>query len=169
MKHSNQFGYTLVELLLYSVIVSSLLLAITGFFALASNSRVKNQSVVEVDQQGAFAMNYITQTLRNATSITSPVSAASASSLTAVVPTSALSPTVFGLNNGAVQVTEGTGSAIALTNSNVTASNLTFTNLSRSGTNGIVRISFTLTRVNNTGHNEYDYQKTFTGSAALRW
>jgi Tfp pilus assembly protein PilW len=164
----NHTGYTLIELLLYSAVISSLLLALTAFFALTSDSRIKNQTINQVDQQGSYVMDNITQTIRNASSITSPAAAASASSLTLVVPTASLSPTVFGLSSGTLQVTEGTSSAVSLTNSNVTLSNLTFTNLTRSGTKGIMRVSFTLTRVNNLNHNEYDYQKTFVSSAEVQ-
>lgn len=167
-KSNNQTGFTLIELLLYVAIVGSLLTAIVAFLMVSIDARVKNQSIAEVDQQGVFAMEQITKVIRNASSISSPAAGASGAALTVVVPNAGSSPTTFNINAGALQVTEGSGSAVPLTNSKVQMSDLTFTNLSRSGTNGIVRVSFALRRVNPTGRNEYDYQKTFVTSVGLR-
>lgn len=167
-KSNNQTGYTLIELLLYVTIVSSLLLAVTMFFSMSAEGQVKNQTVSEVDQQGTFALNYIAQTLRNATAITSPAMGASANQITVTVPTASLSPTIFNLSGTALHVKEGTAAAVPLTSDTVQISNLTFKNLSRSSTNEIVQVSFTVSGTNTSGRNEYDYQKTFTTSAALR-
>jgi len=169
MRRSRQQGYTLIELLLYIAILGILLPSVVAFMGLAVDVRVKNQSIAEVDSQGMAAMDYITQTIRNASSISAPSAAASGSSLTLIVPTGTLSPTVFSLNGTALQVKEGSAAAIALTSSDITISNLTFTNLSRSGTNGIVQISFTVSRTNPGGRNEYDYSKTFITSAEVGW
>jgi hypothetical protein len=69
----------------------------------------------------------------------------------------------------ALQIKEGTGSIIPLTNSKVIVSGLTFKNLTRSGTPGVVQVSFTVSRLSTSGKNEYNYQKTFTGTAAVAW
>ena len=161
-------GFTLIELLLYVAIVGSLLIAVSSFFVMTVDSRVKNQSILEVNDQGLNAMEYMTETIRNSSSITTPAPAGSAATLILTVPTAALSPTVFSLNGTTLQVKEGTGSAVALTNSKVQISSLTFKNLAKSGTKGIVQISFTISRVNTNGRNPYTYQKIFTASAALR-
>jgi type II secretory pathway pseudopilin PulG len=164
-----QHGYTLVELLLYIALVGTLLTSVTYFFSLSVDSRVKNQSIAEVNDQGAAVMDRITQTIRNASSVTSPVPGTTASSLTLVVPTGALSPTVFNLNSTTLQITEGANSAVALTSDEVQVTNLTFKNLTRTGTNANIQISFTLSRTNPSGRNTYDYQKTFISSAGLSW
>ena len=43
-----------------------------------------------------------------------------------------------------------------------------FENLSRVGTKDTIRVSFKLSRVNNEGRNEYDYNQTFYISANLK-
>lgn len=164
-----QRGYTLIELLLYVTIVSGLLLAVSVFFGASVEARIKNQSIAEVDQQGMAAMEYMSQTIRNADSITSPTLGTSGASLTLAVPTGTLSPTVFNLDGTALQLQEGTGAAIALTSSKVQISSLIFRNLSRASTPGMIQISFIASRTNTSGRNEYDYQKTFTTTVALRW
>ncbi len=162
-------GYTLIELLLYVAIVGSLLTAISFYFSLALEARVKNQTISEVDQQGTFLMDTITQTIRNATSITTPAAAGSGTTLTLVVPTGGLSPTTFNLSGDTLQITESGGAAVALSNGNIQISSLTFKNLTRASTPGVVQISFIVSRTNPLSRNMYDYQKTFTSSAEVAW
>lgn len=163
-----QSGYTLIELLLYVSIVGSLLIALSMFFATAADARVKGQTISEVNQQGMAAMEYITETIRNADSITAPAAAGTAASLTLAVPTAALSPTIFDLSGTVLEVKEGTAAYVPLTTSDLQVTSLTFKNLTRSGTAGVVQVSFTVNRTNPSNKNEYDYQKTFVTSAALR-
>ncbi len=161
-------GFTLIELLLYVSIASILLLATSAFLFALLESRTKNQTIAEVDQQGIHVIQLITQAARNAETITAPTVGTSASSLTLDVITAASDPTVIDLSSGVIRITEGAGSAVELTNSRVTASGLTFQNLSRASTPGTIQIQFTLTYVNPSGRNEYDFTKTFISSATLR-
>jgi len=163
-----QTGYTLIELLLYVSMIGILLGGVTTFFATAVEARVKNQSISEVNDQGVYIMELMTQTIRNATDVTVPAVGATGSSLTLTVPTGSLSPTVFSLNGSTLQIKEGTAAAVPITNSKVAITALTFKNLSRSGTQGIIQINMTLERVNTTGRNEYEYERTFTTSVSLR-
>lgn len=163
-----QAGYTLIELLLYIAMVGVLLAAVTAFFGITTDARIKNQSMTEVNEQGVFALDMIAQTVRNGTSLSSPAAGASGSQLTLTVPTGALSPTVFDVSGGVLRIKEGAGGVVAITNSKVQVTSLTVTNLTRSGTGGIVRISLTLSRRNTAGANAYDYTKTFTTSVGVR-
>jgi prepilin-type N-terminal cleavage/methylation domain-containing protein len=320
-----QRGYTLIELLLYVAIIGTLLTTVVYFFGTVIDARVKNQTILEVNDQGAALMDYLTQTIRGATSITTPATGLAAPSLTLVVPTGSLSPTIFSLsgttlgyatdgtatdtndsnalqgtkfvagatgtvstlyglvatiaaspnnkaqmaiysgtsspttllassasttlvagswnaftitpvnitsgqtywlvyntnglaaadNNlrnhtgtasqsmslvqtfgtwpsswtgtaenleysmyapidattvpGTLQVKEGAGALTPLSNNDVQVSGLLFKNLSRASTPGLIQISFTLSRTNPNNKNEYEYQKTFTSSAEVKW
>lgn len=166
-KH-NQTGFTLIELLLYIAIISTLLVAVSLFLSLALSARVKNQSIAEVNQQGTMLLEKITTTLRGASAITSPAAGATGTTLNVATPNAGTNPTIFDLNGSVFQIKEGGNPAVALTNEKVAVSGLTFKNLSRPGTPGTVQISFTLSRVNPGGRNEYTYQKTFTVTVALR-
>lgn len=141
-------GFTLIELLLYICIVGIIILSVLGFLSLTMQSRVKNQTISEVEQQGLQVMQLITQTGRNADSVNFT--------------------TAFDLSGGVIRVNGGSG-PVALTNSRVTASGLSFQNLSRTGTPGTIRVQFTLTHVNPSGRNEYTFNKTFYDSATLRY
>ncbi len=165
--YSNQ-GFTLIETLLYVALTSILLLALSAFLFILLESRIKNQTIAEVEQQGLQVMQLITQTVRNAEAITSPSIGTSASTVTLDVVTAANDPTVFDLSGGVLRITEGAGSPISLSNTHVTVSSLTVQNLSRASTPGTIRIFFTLTHVNPDGRNEYNFSKTFYASASLR-
>lgn len=168
IKRTTSSGYTLIELLLYVSIVGSLLTAVSLYFSTSTEARVKNQSIAEVNQQGAMAMETITSAIRNASSITAPTAGNSGSSLTLVVYTGADSPTIYDAPSSVLRSKKGAAAAVDLTNSKVQITGLSFTNLTRAGTPGIVRVSFTISRVNPNNVNAYDYTKTFTASAALR-
>lgn len=88
-------GYTLIELLLYVALSGMVLTSLVYFFGTITEARVKNQTVSEVNEQGAALMDQITQTIRNATAITSPTVGNAGASLTLTVPTAGLSPTIF--------------------------------------------------------------------------
>ncbi len=163
-----QQGFTLIELLLYVAISGVMLLITSLFLQILLESRIKNQTIAEVEQQGLQVMQIITQTTRNAEAITSPAIGASGSSLTLDVITSASDPAIFDLISGAIRIKKGTDSPVSLTNNRIMASALNFQNFSRAGTPGTIRISFTLTHINPEGRNEYNFSKTFYSSASLR-
>jgi prepilin-type N-terminal cleavage/methylation domain-containing protein len=156
-------GFTLVELLLYVAIASMILLSVSFFLSALLGSRVKSQTVAEVDEQGLQAMQIMTQTVRNAAAVNSPATGASDTSLSVNTPVSANNPTVFDTANGAIRMKEGAATATPLINSRVAASNVSFSNLS-----GSIRIQFTLAAVDSSGRSENIYSKNFTGSATLR-
>lgn len=167
-KFFNQKGFTLLELLLYIATSAAILLVISGFLSVLLRARIKNQTVADVEAQGQAVMRLMTQTVRNSATISSPAQGASAASMSLNTYTPATSPTVFDLSAGVIRIKEGAAAEIPITNSRVTVSGVSFQNLSRTGSPGTIRIQFTLTRVNSSGRNEYDYAKTFTSSASLR-
>jgi len=156
-----QKGFTLIELLLYIAIASIIVFTTASMLRFTLESRVKNQTIAEVEQEGAQVMQLITQTVRNATAISSPTIGASGASLS-------VDTTVFDLSGGAIRIKEGAGAAVNLTSSKITVSSLNFQNLSRVSTPNIARVSFTVTYTNSSGRNEYDFTKSFYGSAGLR-
>lgn len=170
MKHRTLHpGFTLIELLLYTTLTGMLLLVLSVFLGGLLEAQVKNRSMGEVEQQGLQIMQRITQTVRNAESITAPVTGASASTLTLNVLSAGADPTVFDLSGSTLRIKEGAAVALPLTNNRVNVSGLSFQNLSRAGTPGVLRITFTLTHINPLGRYEYDVSKTFNATAALRY
>jgi len=167
-KLHNQNAFTLIEILLYISLIGTMLVSITVLLSIVLSARIKNQTIIEVEAQGAQVMHIISQTIRNAENITLPTTGTSAASLTLDVIIVGDDPTIFDLSGGAIRIKEGAASPINLTNSKITASSLNFQNLSRTDTSGVVRVSFTLTHQNNQGTKEYDFEKIFYESASLR-
>lgn len=168
MKPKKDSGFTLIELLLSVSIAGALLLTITFFLNAVLQMRVKNQTIAEVNEQAAAVMQLLAQTIRNAEGINSPLFALSSSSLSLDHYDLSKDPTIFDLSGGVFRVTEGASAPVPLINSRVIASDLTFHNVSRANTPGVLRIQFTLTHANSPSRNEYDYSKTFVTSVALR-
>lgn len=161
-------GFTLIEVLLSTTILGVMAGCISVFILFSLQNRIRSQVVTEVDQQGIQVAQMISQSIRNAETISTPLPAASAGSLVLTLQPSTNSPTVFSLASGAVRSAEGVNPSQALTTGQVVASNLLFRNLSRSGTPGIIQYQFTLTFAASSTRAEYVYAKSFSGSAALR-
>jgi type II secretory pathway pseudopilin PulG len=166
----NVKGFTLIEMILYVAICSGLLLSLALFFVYIIGQRVKNQAIVDVNQQGQQVIWLVTQTVRNGRSINSPGIGASSTSLSITTGNALLDPTIFDVTaSGTLEIKEGSTAYVPLTNSHVTVSTITFQNISSaSSTDRVLRLNFTLTYNNPSGKPEYDYTKSFTGSATIR-
>lgn len=162
-------GFTTIELLLSLTIIGVFIASLSVFLQLVLESRARHEVALEVESIGAQVMQTITQAARNAESITAPSSGATATSLTLDVVSAAVDPTVFDLSGGVIRVTEGAGSAVNLTSSELTASSFNFQNLTpTSGSPGVLRVSFTLTAINTSTRQEFTYSETFYATASLR-
>lgn len=161
-------GFSLVETLLYIAIVSTVVVALTSFLSVNQNTAARNQTINEIDQQGAQILQTITQTIRNATSVTGPVVGTPGSTLTLVVTDGAKSPTIFDLSGGAIRIKEGAGAAINISSNRVTASAVTFTNLKPGSAKDSIKIQFTLTYNNPNNIQIFNYNQTFNATADLR-
>ncbi|MBI4256961.1 prepilin-type N-terminal cleavage/methylation domain-containing protein [Candidatus Uhrbacteria bacterium] len=160
MTQETPSGFTLIELLVSLGLAGILLLVILSLTVSVIRSQTSQQTIAEIEQQGAMVMALITQTLRNAEGINSPVAGASASSLSVDVVTVVDDPSVFDLSAGQIRVTRGSDSSIKLTSTLLEATALTFTNVSTTDSPGAVKIEFTLS------HDSIE--RTFYGTAALR-
>jgi len=164
----NKQGFTLIELILYIALVGIISLVLIYFLGDLLESRVKNQTIMEVEQQGQLIAQRILQVGRGASYITVPATSTSGSVLNLVVASTTLNPTIFAQSGEMVTVKEGSLATSTLNNEKVIISNLLFTNLSRTGTRGNFRFSFTVYASGTPGRYEYEYSKNFIGSVSLR-
>lgn len=134
------------------------------FSSSLTSTRLHSQSVLEVNDQGASAMQTITRTLRTAASVNAPSMGVTAGTANVVTTTPGANPTVFSVSNGVLYITEGAGQPVALTNNKVVVSGLTFSNYSRSSAPTILTVRFTLASAST----KYPYTLNFEGSGALR-
>ncbi len=161
-------GVTLIEFLLYIALTSFILVFISVSLSATLQSRVKNETISNVDQEGGQTMAFVMQSIRSALAVNTPATSTSASLLSLHMADSAADPRIFDVASGTMRVIEGAGSPVALTSGRVTISGLTFSNVSRPGTRGVIRVQFTVAHVNPAGKSEYEYAKEFISSASLR-
>ncbi|MEI7765152.1 MAG: hypothetical protein WCI93_01035 [bacterium] len=167
-KKQKNNGISLVETIIYIAIFSMIVTVFISFSNSMTTSRLHNQMILEINDQGNSAMKTLTQAIRNASAVNSPTIGNSASILSLAMYQTAVNPTVFSQSTfGVLDITEGSGSITALTNNKVIVSNLIFSNFSRPGTPNIVKISFTLTSITSGGLGG-SYAYTFNGSAQIR-
>ena len=161
-------GFTLIELLLCISLSSFILIVISIFLSTMLQSRTKNETIAEVEQQGIQLTNIINQSIRNSKSINTPSQGTSSETLSLETFDLLTDPTVFSFSNGEIIMSEGGGNNISLINSRVEVSNLFFNNNSQDNTPGIITTNFSLDYINNNGGNEYTFGKDFFSSSSLR-
>lgn len=149
-------GLSLVETIIYISIFSVLVVGLSTFVNSISNARINNQTLLEINNQGYFVSNIISQAIRNAISVTAPTISASSNSLTITTATPATNPTNFNLSGDILYITEGSNTPTALTNNKAKVSDLIFYNLSKSGKPSTIQFRFKVNNIN------------FYGSGSLR-
>lgn len=161
-------GFTLVELILYVALTSILLVGFAMLVPYLLESRLKNQIILEVEEQATFVSSYMGLEIRNAEGINSPGPGVSSGTLSLDVVDGSDDPTVFSVNSGVLEVTRGAGSAQALTNSKIEVTNLNFVNLTRTDTAGAVRVEFTIEYNNASNRVDFDYSRDFYMTGVIK-
>ena len=168
----NQSGFTLMELIIYIAIFSTMIGAVVGMALATTAERANAQIVSDINYQGEAAIALISQTTRQASTITSPATGVSSNSLSLTMANNAVNPTAFSsFNDGTtnrLQISEGSPATLnSLTNGRVSLSNLTFTNMGLPGSHGSILIKFTLSYRTTSVRHELNYSRTFYGAATL--
>lgn len=163
-----QKGLTLIETLVYVAIFTMFVVVLSSFSGQINSARLRNQTILEINYQGSQIIQDINSTIRNAVSINEPVITNSGTSLSVETINPAHNPTVFSVATGTLYIKQGTNDSIPLTNNKVEVSNLIFSNMSRFGTPGNIRIRFTLKNSDIYTKPEEQYTKDFYGSASIR-
>ena len=156
-------GFTLIEFLIYSVIVAFIMgvLVLSGVNVMQARTRVAVAE--EVNHNGRVAMNRILTNIRHAKSIDS----ISSDILSLEVPLSVNSPTIFEVIDGILTIKRGTEEPLPITTETVTVSNLEFVNLSYPETETI-RIAMTLEYSAPLQREEYEFERTFYVTENIR-
>ncbi len=163
-------GFTLIELLIYVAFISIMATVFVNFSLDIAGSAQKSRVRQEVQQNARFAMDRMLQEVRAAEGLNVGASVFGSHpgilSLGTSVP--ATNPTVFDISGGVLRMTQGASSPVALTASNLQASNLVFENLAIAGRTQHVRLTFTLRHPNPDNTEIYNASVTLYGSAVLR-
>ncbi len=161
-------GFTIIEFLIYILIVGVLLMVLSQFGFRVVNDRMRTIAQREVEQNLRFSIEEINRTIRNASGINSPFFSATSSALSLAMSDPAKNPTVFSLSGAVLTKQEGVFPAVPLTSSQVNITNLLFTNTSYGGTPGNLSTTLTIEYKNPSGRREYSDTITFSSSASIR-
>jgi len=161
-------GFTLIEFLLYIAILAIVLVLTGGFLWNFIFGNIKETSYQEVQQNGRFALTKITQEIKKATEINSPLVGATSTTLFLAMANTSTNPTIFDLVNGKLRITKGSSGPYELTSDQVIVSNLQFTNLSYPDTPGTIRIEMKVLHINPPGGRiEYEASADFKLTVSL--
>lgn len=161
-----QSGMTLLEILLYVAISALVLFAASSLLSTIYEVRQKGHTIQTAEEEGALLSYTIDRYVKNAVRIGVPELFKTEGRLdaTVVLNEKEVLISVFA-EEGVMYAIIDNGPKTALSSSDIMVQDLAF---SQTGSldHGFVSYSFTVKSTDKTGRNEY--QKTFTGGAALR-
>lgn len=169
--HKNKnSGFTLIELILYASLVSLLVLGISSFWSIIKEVNLKNKSISAVEEQGAFVADVISQKIREAGNVCSPLPGESGEILD-------LDSDCDSHTEERVRILLVSGRLFALqasllsmlSDTRVYIPSITFSNTTDlSGGPANVNYTVTLQSKNYSANSEYSYSKTFSGGGTIR-
>lgn len=160
-----QKGFTLIETVIYVLLIGMILSTLGLFVNHLFTARAKTLSVAQVLSAGRMIQDQLSSAARHAEGINVGSSTFGSDpgvlSFDMVAP--GTDPTVFSLtgDDGQLQKTEAGGGAILLTQDDVEITNLIFQNLTGVEDTGIIQVQFTVEAVNASGSVYFDYAQTF--------
>lgn len=162
-------GFSIIELLLYSALAVVVLTSVSTLYVQYVKTQTKANVIAEVEQQGTYVLQSITQTVRNADTVVYPAEGNTDNRLELTVADLSYDSVVFELENERWWVCKGSGcTPLPLTSTDVKVFDVAVMNLSRDNTQGVVTIRFTVKYNNHNNRYQYAYSKTFYATAALR-
>lgn len=156
-------GFTLIEIIIYTVIVSSILASMILITRAMYETHARVRSSIILEENLRFALARVTIAIREADAVTTPASG-TGTTLGLTMSDPADDPTTITETNGILLMQEGSGANNALTSSELEVTDLTFTR--SSGTTPIIRIELTGQLRDAMG--PYQTSLTFTNSAVIR-
>lgn len=167
-KRIRNYGFTLIEFLLYLSIFIIVLVLTGGFLWNIVFGNIKASAYQEVQQNGSFVLTKITQEVKKALTINNPVPGDSSDFLSLAMASSDSDPTVFELVGGKLRISKGFPPEYHyLTSEQVVVTDLRFINLSYEDTPGTVRIEITFEYLNPGNRIEYQARAEFKTTVSL--
>jgi len=161
---TNQKGFTLLELLIYSGMLMVLLGVFATLFGMIVDAKLESDASSSVQQDGQYLLAKLSQDISSATSISTPASIGQTSS--SLTLTNSLVIYTYSLDgNGNLVITTSVGSDV-LNSFQTSLSNLQFTRIGNATGKPTIQYTYTMTsRTRKTSGYETD---SFASTASLR-
>ena len=160
-----QRGFTLIETILYILIIGMILSTLGLFLNHLLQARAKTLASSDLITAARTIQDVLGHAARAAEWINTSTSTFGSDPgiLSLNMFEVGVDPTVFSLTgaDGQLQVSEAGGGNILLTTDEVAITNLVFTNLTGDDDTGIIQVQFTLEAVNTSGSAYFDYEQSF--------
>lgn len=169
MKLKQQKGITMIETIVYLTLVSGILLAATSFAWNIINNRTKAFTTQEVEQNGRFIMQKMSQLFKEANQINIPAIGVTGNIIELELDdggTEVLTISQVGSN---IVYQYNLDPSIELNSELVEINNLEFTNFSTiSGSSRNIGVSFEISHINPLNRPEWSYTQNYTTTIELR-
>jgi Tfp pilus assembly protein PilV len=139
-KINNQSGFTLIEILLYMVLSTVMVILMGGIGANVFSGFVKAKAAEELQYNTQFVTEKIRSLASQAESIAAPVAGETASVLSLVMSDTSKNPTIIDLVDGRVRLKEGEGEAQFISGSSMDISVAEFSNVTYNDGIGSLRV-----------------------------
>ena len=159
-----QRGFSLIEITLYVALVGIILLIVSQLITVFIQNSIKQESIFAVESQSQFAMAHVLQVIRDSDQV---IVQQSGSRLQYRRQDVIGSPSFIEIDNGSIAITHQ-GQFTPLTSDTITVSNLLFEHIVIGSEPGSVRVTFEAERNSSSQRSEFDYDRTFIGTATLR-
>ena len=164
----NKKAFSLVEVMLYTAILSVFLLSMTSFINSVIQAKAKNRIILDVERQGEYISSIIYEKIKNSQSINYPISSSN-NSLSLNTNDSNLNPTVISIVDDKISIKEGTAPVVYLNSDNIIAENLVFTENSFSASPENISATFTLRTDSMSNRAEFNYDQDYFVNISRRY
>lgn len=155
----NNSGFTLIEVIVYLAIVSVFLVAVVGFGDRIISAYTKAKNIQDVQQGARFSLERLAQDMRSSQSV----------DFTDGVLHLAGADIDYQVEGGQLTRKAGpTGSATAITSSDIEVQNFTVSALENTVVPTCYRVELSLKYKNDNNLPEYDWQQNFTTTINIR-
>lgn len=162
-----QRGTTLVETLVAVALFSILTLAVTSFLFNVLSQEERTEVVYDVHAEVQNALYDIAESVRGASSVTTPSGGANGTSLELVMFEASLDPTIYSVVGTEIRKSVDGDPAVALTSDAVEVINMRFDHFASAGTPGAVRVEITFIAADPRS-GAVSYERTLGSTISLR-
>ena len=164
LKHS---GFTLVETLVYTAVIGTILTTFVSYTLTVSGNRNKGYALSTVQSEGRLAMELMARYVRTAEDVLNPAPGSSADQLILSMP--APNPGVtFSIVNSHLYMTVSGGVAQAITDSKIRVTALTFTNLALLGERDNIQMNLAIIFNTTAGDTSFGSSEQLHTTVSLR-